>query len=400
MSEKQKSLFILVLCEVMTLALWFSASATIPDLRQEFALSDTQASLFTSMVSVGFVCGTLLSAIFGLADRLEPHRFFMGAAFLGAVFNAAILLVDPSTSIVLIFRFLTGAIMAGVYPVGMKMAASWAEKDMGLLVGTLVGALTLGSAMPHLFNALGGLDWRVTIISASASACLAALLINLAKTGPKFGKSPKFQPNFIFHAWRDKPLRFANFGYIGHMWELYAMWGWIGVFLLASFKVTEVENAGFWANVSTFVVVGSGAIGCLAGGWLADRIGRTALTMSAMAVSGTCALGVGLLFGASPVLLMIVCVIWGISIIADSAQFSSCVMELSDPDHIGTMVTMQTCTGFLLTLSSIHLVPVWVDMVGWQWAFAPLAIGPFFGVWAMGRLRAMNEAIKIAHGKR
>ncbi|NVK19532.1 MAG: MFS transporter [Methylocystaceae bacterium] len=400
MTEKQKSIALLVLCEVLTLALWFSASATIPDLKREFAISDVQASLFSSMVSVGFVFGTLFSAVLGLADRLEPHRFFMGAASIGAISNAFILFADPTEPYVLVFRFLTGAIMAGVYPVGMKMAASWAQKDMGLLVGTLVGALTLGSAMPHFFNALGGLDWRVTIAAASGSAMVGAILINFVKTGPNFGKSPKFQPDFILHAWRDKPLRYANFGYFGHMWELYAKWAWIGVFLLASFEAYGLSGAKPYASAATFAIVGSGAIGCLAGGWIADRIGRTYLTMGAMLISGTCALFVGQFFGGNPVLLMVVCVIWGITIIADSAQFSSCVMELSERDHIGTMVTIQTCIGFLLTLSTIHLVPYWVELIGWQWAFAPLAIGPFFGVWAMGRLRAMPEAVKIAHGKR
>ncbi|MDV7338337.1 MFS transporter [Terasakiella sp. A23] len=400
MTEKQKSIGLLVICEVFTLALWFSASATIPDLKREFGISDLQASLFSSMVSVGFVCGTLTSAIFGLADRLPPQRFFMMAALIGAVSNAMILLIDPASPMVLVARFFTGAIMAGVYPVGMKMAASWAEKDMGLLVGTLVGALTLGSAMPHFFNALGGLDWRTTIGAASLSAVVGGLLINLVKTGPDLGKSPKFQPGFIFHAWKDKPLRFANFGYFGHMWELYAKWAWIGVFLLASFELSELEKATSLASAATFAIIGSGAVGCFAGGWLADRIGRTWLTMGAMTISGTCALVVGMFFGGNPVLLMIICIIWGISIVADSAQFSSCIMELSHRDHIGTMVTMQTCIGFLLTLTTIHLVPVWVDQIGWEWAFAPLAIGPFFGVWAMGRLRGMPEAVKIAHGKR
>lgn len=400
MTDKQKSIALLVLCEVLTLALWFSASATIPDLKREFAISDVQASLFSSMVSVGFVCGTLTSAVLGLADRLEPHRFFMAAAIIGALSNLMILFSEPSEPYVLVFRFLTGAIMAGVYPVGMKMAASWAHKDMGLLVGTLVGALTLGSAMPHFFNALGGLDWRITIAAASGSAFLGAILINFVKTGPNLGKSPKFHPRFILDAWRDKALRFANFGYFGHMWELYAKWAWIGVFLLASFEAYGLESANSFASGATFLIVGSGAFGCLAGGWLADRIGRTYLTMGAMLISGTCALVVGKFFGGNPYLLMIICVIWGITIVADSAQFSSCIMELCDRDHIGTMVTIQTCLGFLLTLSTIHLVPFWVAEMTWQWAFAPLAIGPFFGVWAMGRLRSLPESIKIAHGKR
>lgn len=400
MSEKTSSLAILIACEVLAMALWFSASATLPDLRQAYAFTDFHASLFTSMVSIGFVCGTLISAFLGLADRLAPRQFFMIAALVGAGANGAILLVEPTDTIVLFFRFLTGLVMAGVYPVGMKMAASWAQKDMGLLIGLLVGALTLGSALPHLFNTLGGLDWRVTIATASLTTLVAAILINFVKLGPLYAKAPAFHPSYILDVWKNRALRYANFGYFGHMWELYAMWGWIGVFMVASLKAANVENAGTYGSAATFLVIGGGAIGCLGGGWLADRIGRTALTMWAMAISGTCALVIGFFFGGSPVLLMIIALIWGISVIADSAQFSSCVMEVAPKDKIGSMVTMQTCIGFSLTLISIHAVPYWVDGLGWHWAFAPLAIGPFLGVLAMWKLRGEPDAVKIAHGKK
>jgi MFS family permease len=303
---------------------------------------------------------------------------------------------------VYIARFITGACMAGVYPVGMKMAASWASDDLGMLVAILVGALTLGSASPHLFNAFGGLDWRFTIAAASTTALLAALAINLVRLGPRFAAPRAFEPRYLAVAFRMPALRLANLGYLGHMWELYAMWTWIGAFLAASFAINSAgHDPAFLARITTFVVMGlGGLVGCLVGGWLSDRFGRTALTMGAMAASGTCAIAAGFLFGAHPFVLGSICLVWGVTIVADSAQFSASVTELSPPELIGTMLTVQTCAGFTLTLVTIHLLPFAVGAVSWRYAFAPLALGPFFGVWAMGRLRARPESARLANGRR
>jgi MFS family permease len=400
---KWGSIALLALCEVMALALWFSVSSAIPALRTEFSLNDAQASLLSSAVAIGFVVGTLSSAVLGLADRLHPRHFFMGSAFVAATANAAILAFDPTSTTVIILRFVTGACVAGLYPVGMKMAATWAKGDTGFLIGLLVGALTLGSASPHLFNAVGGIDWRFTLICASTIAVGAGILINFVGLGPAHTKSPPFNPGAVLQTWTNKPLRLANLGYFGHMWELYAMWAWIGLFLHASFAISfadEGAKATFYANLATFAVIGAGAFGCLFGGLFADRLGRTTLTMAAMTISGTCAVLVGFLFGANPYLLVLLCIVWGISVVADSAQFSSCVIELSEHSYVGTMLTMQTCIGFLLTLATIHLIPHFVDALGWRYAFAPLAIGPLLGTIAMARLRARPEAVKLASGNR
>lgn len=393
---------LLALCEVSALALWFSASAVVPSILAEYPLSAMQVSLFTSMVQAGFVAGTLASAALGLADRLDPRRFFMTATLIAAAANATILLVEPGAPWVYAARFITGMCMAGVYPVGMKMAGSWAKGDLGLLVAILVGALTLGSASPHLFNAFGGVDWRFTIAATSTTALIAAIAINFFRLGPRHATARAFKAGHLILAFRRPALRLANFGYLGHMWELYGMWAWIGVFLAASFQINSAGlDADILARATTFVVMGVGGFaGCLAGGLLSDRFGRTALTMGAMAASGASAVLVGLFFGAHPLLIGALCLIWGATVIADSAQFSASITELSDPELVGTMLTVQTCAGFILTMITIHLVPVFVDAVGWTFAFAPLALGPLFGVWAMGRLRVHPEAVRLAGGRR
>lgn len=388
---------LIAFCEVMALSLWFSATAVLPALKLQAHLDAFHSSLFTSLVSVGFVCGTLASALLGLADRLEPHTFFRISAWAAALANLGLLVFPPSSTAVLACRFVTGVCMAGVYPVGMKMVASWAKGDIGLLVGILVGALTLGSASPHLFNALGGLDWHIAVALATASGATAGWLVGWARLGPNRTAPPRFQPSYILQAWRNGPIRLANFGYLGHMWELYAMWAWIGGFLNSSFAMRGLPAV--YAKVVTFAVIGGGSLGCWAGGLFADRLGRTTETMAAMAVSGSCALCAGLLYGADWRLTSALCLVWGVAVVADSAQFSSSVIELSDSAHVGTMLTIQTCAGFLLTLITIHLVPLLVDAVGWRWAFAALAPGPFLGVAAMALLRRRPEAARLAGGR-
>lgn len=398
---KWTAILLLAFCEVLALALWFSAAAVIPVLQADYGLDDLQASLVSSSVSVGFVAGTLVSAVLGLADRIPPRRFFMVAVFAAAAANGLVVLFPPDGAAMPLLRFGVGVCMAGIYPVGMKIASSWAKGDMGLLVGLLVGALTLGSASPHLINAFVSFDWRLTLLAASALAALAGVLINFVAVGPSLQRAPKFEAGFVLQAWTRRAVRLANLGYFGHMWELYALWAWAGVYLSASFALAPGgDNADQLARVVTFVTIGIGAAGCLAGGYLADRLGRTAVTIGAMAISGACALLSGWLFGANPWLITALFLVWGFTVVADSAQFSASVMELSDPWLVGTMVTVQTSIGFLLTILTIHLVPVLVGWFGWRFGFMFLAIGPVFGIWAMWRLRSLPEARKLAGGRR
>lgn len=398
---RSRALFWIALAEVLTMSAWFAVPAAGPDISQAWRLSPGDLAALTVATQTGFVVGLLMLAMSGVNDIVAARRILVVAALATAGANAALLLADGRLDVAFVIRFGVGISLAAFYPTGMKVVASWYDRSRGMAIGVVVGALTLGTASPHLVAGLGaGHDWRIVIALASVASLAAALIsLTLVREGPFRTRALRFDGRAAFRGLRDPAMRLANIAYFGHMWEVYGMWAWIPAYLLATFAVHGI-GSGAAASVIAAVAIGAGAVGCVLSGALGDRYGRTTVISVAMAVSGVCAALAGVLFGADPFLISVLAVVWGVAVIADSPHFSAAVTELAPPDRVGTSLSMQMAVGYLLSAVSIQVIPMLADVMGWTVAFLVLAAGPAVGLVAVLRLRARPEAIRMASGRR
>ena len=385
--------------QFLGMTLWFSATAAGPAIATELSLSRAATAWLTMAVQAGFVAGTLLSAVLNLADVLNARRLFALGCVLGAAANASIPLTS-SPALIITLRAVTGAALACVYPPGLKIAAGWFLDRRGTALGVVVGALTIGSAFPHLLAwGAHAVAWRGLMWISSALAIAGGCLVWLAvEDGPYVSASAPFNPHAVLDVARNANVRQATLGYLGHMWELYAMWTWIPAFAAASMAAHDgSQDRG--GSLVAFVAIASGAVGCVAAGRWADAFGKARVARLAMLTSATCAASAGFVFGAPVAVLFLFAVVWGFSVVADSAQFSALVSEYSARTYVGTALTLQTCVGFLLTMASIRLLPWFAATVGWRWAFLLLVPGPLAGAAAMRRLmKAQDLGARGARG--
>jgi MFS family permease len=390
--EARWQLGILSLAIVLSMAPWFAATVVAGPMARELLLPAWQVSWLTLAVQLGFVVGSLASAVLLLSDQFSARRLAAVASLIAAGATAALAAGSLTGWQSIWLRFATGAALACVYPPGMKIAAGWTQRHRGTAIGILVGAVSIGSAGPHLLRATWDpSEWRPVVLLAGASAALGGLLFALAvREGPWQAPSAPFNPKAIGRVLRERDVRLATAGYLGHMWELYAMWSTIALFLADTASRHGVATG--WAPLLAFAVIAIGALGCVVAGIRADQVGRARVAIIAMAVSGTCSVVIGPVSTWSFALTIAIALVWGISVVADSAQFSACVADYAPREYVGTALTIQTASGFLLTMLTIHLVPGWAAAWGWDVAYIPLAIGPLFGIAAMSRLGRASRA--------
>jgi len=393
-STRWRVLALLGFAELFGMSLWFAASAVSPQLRAIWGLTTAETAWLTTIVQLGFVCGTAVAAVLNLPDLIPAGRLFSGAAFLGAAVNAAIL-AAPGYRSALVLRFLTGFFLAGVYPPAMKMTATWFRSQRGLAIGVIVGALTIGKATPYLVRAIPHVGLRPVVLTASLGAVIAGLLVAFGyRDGPYPFASRPFSWGHIRDVVRVREWRLATASYLGHMFELYAFWTWIPAFLAASVAATAGGRyrAPRAISLLAFATIAIGGFGSVWGGIFADKRGRERLVAISLFMSGSCCLLSGFLFGGPIWVLGALAMAWGFFVIADSAQFSTLVTESVPPHAVGTALTLQTSLGFLLTMLPMQLVPFIAQRTGWRWGFVILALGPIAGIAAIRRLAAIRSA--------
>ena len=375
---------IIVFSQFCCTSLWFASNAIINDLALTYGLDTSITGNITSAVQLGFISGTLVFAILSIADRFSPSVVFMVCAFLGAAVNLGVLWSGNTLLSLLIIRFVVGFFLAGIYPVGMKIAADYYSKGLGLSLSLLVGALVLGTAFPHLLKVSAqSIDWRIVIYITSALAALGGLLIYLfVPDGPNRKPAQQVVLSSFFQVFKNKLFRAAAFGYFGHMWELYTFWAFVPI-MIATFNNgtgQEVLDVSLWA----FLIIGIGAIACVIGGILSQRYGTRIVAIAALTLSGLCCLIMPLIIGSGMVWLFVIFLLfWGMTVIADSPLFSTMVAQNATPELKGTALTIVNCIGFAITIVSIQLLSALWTGTSSPYVFMILAIGPALGLLAL-----------------
>jgi MFS family permease len=360
-------------------SLWFAGNAVLPDLQAAWGLPPAALGLATSAVQLGFIAGTLAFAFFAISDLMSPRIVFFLCALCGAAFNLGILAPGSGLGSLLAFRFLTGFFIAGIYPVGMKIASGWYQRDLGNALGFLVGALVVGTAFPHLLRGLGEtLPWAAVLIAVSAIAAAGGvLMLVLVPDGPHLGPGAKFDPKALAVIFRSRPFRASCLGYFGHMWELYAFWAFVPVVLSAHAPGTL--NVSLWA----FAVIAAGFLGCAGGGLVSLRAGSARVAFAQLAASGACCVASPVAFYAPTPVFLAFLLVWGIVVVGDSPQFSALNARHAPRALVGSALTIGNCIGFAITIASIQLLDALAGAIGPAWLFVALAPGPVLGLLAL-----------------
>ena len=385
MKHHKRILPIIVISQFCCTSLWFAGNAVLNDLIENFSLPNSALENLTSAVQFGFITGTLLFALFTIADRFSPSKVFFLCASLGALCNASLIFKFNTISTLLIIRFLTGFFLAGIYPIGMKIATDYYKKGLGISLGFIVGALVLGTALPHLLkDSMHAFSWETVLLSISGLAIFGGcLLVIFVKNGPYRQKGTSLDLTICFKVFKNRAFRKASFGYFGHMWELYTFWTFVPILLKTySDMYTKVQ---FNIPLLSFFIIGIGSISCVLGSYLAAKFGTKRTAFSALLLSCFCCLVSPLFFLVSNgTIFLLFLLFWGMVVIADSALFSTLVAQNAPEKDKGTALTIVNCIGFSVTILSLQLVSAQYHSTNSIFVYLLLAIGPVFGLLTIG----------------